>query len=573
MDEFDVLVLGTGAAGLTAAVTAGCSGARVALFEKGDRVGGTSAYSGGMIWIPANPYRPADRPDSRGAALTYLRSLSNGRLLDELIEAYVDAGPEMTKFLEEHTPIEWACVADFPDFHPEQPGAAASGGRTLECPPYPFGELGEWRDRVQVSPYFPDYHITVGETTLGQPVPTEVPPDVKRRRIDNDERGLGLSLVARLLRGCLDRGIVPHTEHRAVELVMEGGAVAGVVFETPQGHKEVRGANVMLATGGFEWDDGFKRAFLRGPLTEAVSVPTNTGDGLRMAMRVGAMLGNMSEAWWMPVIKVPTDVIPTGRQLLTAERTFPGSIMVNRSGERFTNEAANYNAFGAAFHELDTTRGVYKNLPAWMIFNQEFHSKYGLAADITGGSGVEGNPDSGARPHLGRDWSRAADWITSADTLAGLADQLGIPAEALERTVARFNANARAGHDPDFHRGESIFDNWYGDPALRDGTAAPTLGPLEGGPYYAVEVKSGALGTKGGPQTDRTGAVLDVDGDRIEGLYAAGNAMASAMGMTYGGAGGTLGPAMIFGYLAGSDIGRRVTRAEAGASAPALATS
>lgn len=573
MEEFDVLVLGTGAAGLTAAVTAGCGGARVALFEKSDRVGGTSAYSGGMIWIPANPYRPAHRPDSREAALTYLRSLSNQRLSDEMIEAYVDAGPEMTTFLEEQTPIEWACVPDFPDFHPEQPGAAASGGRTLECPPYPFGELGDWRDRVQISPYFPDYHITVGETTLGQPVPMEVPAEVKRRRIDNDERGLGLSLIARLLRGCLDRGIVPQTEHRAVELVMEHGAAVGVVFETPQGQRAVRGANVVIATGGFEWDEGFKRAFLRGPLTDAVSVPTNTGDGLRMAMRVGAMLGNMSEAWWMPVIDVPTDVVPTGHQLLTAERTFPGSIMVNRSGERFTNEAANYNAFGAAFHELDTTLGVYKNLPCWMIFNQQFYSKYGLAGDITGGSGVEGNMSSGGDAGHGQNATHAPDWITASDTLAGLADRLGISAEALEKTVDRFNANARAGHDPDFGRGESIFDKWYGDPELRDGSAAPTLGPLEGGPYYAVEVKSGALGTKGGPQTDRTGAALDVDGDRIEGLYVAGNAMASAMGMTYGGAGGTLGPAMIFGYLAGRDITSRIARAELAASASALAPS
>jgi 3-oxosteroid 1-dehydrogenase len=566
MDEFDVLVLGTGAAGLTAAVTASCGGARVGLFEKSDRVGGTSAYSGGMIWIPANPYRPAHRSDSREAALTYLRSLSNQRLRDEIIQAYVDAGPEMTQFLEEHTPIEWACVPDFPDFHPEQPGAAASGGRTLECPPYPFGELGDWRDRVQVSPYFPASHITVGETTLGQPVAIEVPADVKRRRIDNDERGLGLSLIGRLLRGCLDRGVVPQTEYRGIELVMENGAVAGVVFETPQGREVVRAPNVVLGTGGFEWDEELKRAFLRGPLTEAVSVPTNTGDGLRMAMRIGAMLGNMSEAWWMPVITVPVEVVPTGRQLLTAERTFPGSIMVNRSGERFTKEAANYNAFGAAFHELDTTRGVYKNLPCWMIFNQTFYQKYGLAGDITGGAGVESSPGAGGATGLGPDAGRAPDWITSSTTLRGLAERLGIPPETLERTVDRFNANALAGHDPDFHRGESIFDKWYGDPALRDGSAAPTLGPLEGGPYYAVEVKSGALGTKGGPQTDRTGAVLDVDGNRIEGLYAAGNAMASAMGMTYGGAGGTLGPAMVFGYLAGRDISRGLAPQKAAAA-------
>jgi succinate dehydrogenase/fumarate reductase flavoprotein subunit len=546
--EFDVLVLGTGAAGLTAAVTAAVCGARVAVFEKHERVGGTSAYSGGMIWVPANPYRPPHRADSREDALTYLHALSNDMLSDELIEAYVDAGPEMTRFLEEHTPIEWTCVPDFPDFHPEQPGAASKGGRTLECPPYPWGELGEWQDRVQVSPYFPDTHIAVGETTLGQPVPLEIPPEVRQRRIDNDERGLGLSLIARLLRGCLDRGVPIKTEYRAVELVMEDGRVAGVVFETSAGTEIVHAPNVVLATGGFEWDEQLRRSFLRGPLTHPVSVPTNTGDSLRMAMRVGAMLGNMREAWWMPVIEVPESVIPTGRQLLTAERTFPGSIMVNRSGRRFTNEAANYNAFGAAFHEQDTTLGVYKNLPCWMVFSQRFLDHYGLAGDITGGAGVEKNGD---RPH-------AQEWIIASDTFLGLAEKLGLPPGSLEATVERFNAHARAGHDPDFHRGDGIFDRWYGDPNRRDGTAAPTLGPIEGGPFYAVEVKSGALGTKGGPLTDAHGAVLHVDGHRIEGLYAAGNAMSSPMGMTYGGAGGTLGPAMIFGYLAGRDISRRL---------------
>jgi 3-oxosteroid 1-dehydrogenase len=546
--DFDVLVLGSGAAGLTAALTAAVCGARVAVFEKHERVGGTSAYSGGMIWIPANPYRPPHRHDSREAALTYLRALSNGVLSDELIEAYVDHGPEMTKFLDENTPIEWTCVSDFPDFHPEQPGAASKGGRTIECPPYPWGELGRWQDRVQESPYFPDTHIAVGETTLGQPVPIEIPPEVRQRRIDNDERGLGLSLIGRLLRGCLERDVTIKTGSRGVELVMEDDRVAGVVLETPAGTEVVRAPNVVLATGGFEWDEQLRRAFLRGPLTHPVSVPTNTGDSLRMAMRVGAMLGNMREAWWMPVIEVPEDVIPTGRQLLTAERTFPGSIMVNRSGKRFTNEAANYNAFGAAFHEQDTTLGVYKNLPCWMIFNQRFLDDYGLAGDITGGAGVEQDPDRKSAP----------DWVISSDTLAGLAEQLGLPAGALEATVERFNEHARAGHDPDFHRGDGIFDRWYGDPDRRDGTAAPTLGPIEGGPYYAVEVKSGALGTKGGPQTDANAAVLHVDGHRIEGLYAAGNAMASAMGMTYGGAGGTLGPAMVFGYLAGRDASRRV---------------
>jgi succinate dehydrogenase/fumarate reductase flavoprotein subunit len=542
MHGYDVLVLGTGAAGLTAALTAAEEGARVGLFEKGETVGGTTAYSGGMIWIPANPHEPAAKGDSRELALTYLKALSSGLISDEMAETYVDAGSEMVSYLEERTPVQFYCVADFPDYHPEQAGAMAAGGRTLECPLYPFGELGEWKDRVHVSPYWPTYHITVGETTLGQPVADEITPEEFGRRAENDERGMGLALAGRLLRACLDRGVEPQAGYRAVELIMEDGAVAGVVFETVAGRKEVRAPNVVIATGGFERDPQLNRAFLRGPCTHAVSVPTNTGDGLRMAMRIGAMLGNMREAWWMPVVDIPGSN-DAGQMLLTVERTQPGTIMVNKAGKRFTNEAANYNAFGAAFHEQDTTLGVYKNLPCWMIFNRAWYKTYGLAGGLADPASLPDDPP---------------EWAIRGDTLAELADKLGIPADALEETVARFNANARALRDPDFHRGESVFDRWWGDPTRRDGTAAPTLGPLEGGPYYAVEVHSGALGTKGGPQTDTRARVLDVDGDVITGLYAAGNAMASPMGMTYGGAGGTLGPAMVFGYLAGRDIGERV---------------
>ncbi len=280
------------------------------------------------------------------------------------------------------------------------------------------------------------------------------------------------------------------------------------------------------------------RAFTRGPMTHPVSIPTNTGDGLRMAMRVGAMLGNMREAWWMPVIEVPADVIAMGRQLLTYERTMPGGLMVNRYGKRFTNEASNYNAFGAAFHEQDVSRFEYANLPCWLIFNRDFYQRYPFVGGLTDGFAAVTDPPQ---------------WIARGDTLEALAHRVGIDAGGLTATVARFNANSAGDtpHDPDFRRGESANDLWWGDPAWR-GDRRATLAPLGTGPYYAVEVKSGALGTKGGPQTDRDARVLDVDGAAIPGLYAAGNVMASVMGMTYGGAGGILAPAMVFGYRAAS---------------------
>ena len=398
MADFDVIVLGTGAAALTAAVTAHDGGARVAVFEKADTVGGTSAWSGGQIWIPNHQHQAEGRSDSRREALTYLAALSHGMIDPVLAEAYVDTGPEMIEYLEARTPVEFYAIKDFPDYHPESPGGKAEGGRTLECPPYPFGELGAWKDRVTVSPYWPDYNITVGETTLGQPVPIEVPPGIKQRRRDNDERGLGQALIGRLLRGCLDRGIEPRTGKRAVALEMEGDAVGGVRFEDGE---TVSGSAVVIATGGFEWDKSLVRAFVRGPMTHPVSVPTNTGDWLKMAMRVGAMLGNMREAWWMPVIQVPTDIVSAGQRLFTYERTMPGSIMVNARGRRFTNEASNYNAFGAAFHEQDVSAFQYANLPCWLIFNADYYGLYPFAA------GLSDSFEQGVTP---------PQWIPGADT-------------------------------------------------------------------------------------------------------------------------------------------------------------
>ena len=275
MADYDVIVLGTGAAGLTAAVTAAELGANVGLFEKGATIGGTTVYSGGMIWIPLNQHEPPEKGDTREQAMEYLRALSNDTISDEMAETYIDVGPEMVRWLDERTPVKFRAVPDFPDYHPEQRGGLAQGGRSLETAIFPYGELGEWGDRVHISPYYPSYHLTIGETTLGQAIPQELTAEEMQRRADNDERGMGLALGGRLLKACLDRGVEPQTSHRGVELIMEDGKVAGVVFETPEGRKEVRAPNVVIATGGFEHNADLKRAFLRGPCTHTVAVETN----------------------------------------------------------------------------------------------------------------------------------------------------------------------------------------------------------------------------------------------------------------------------------------------------------
>jgi hypothetical protein len=246
----------------------------------------------------------------------------------------------------------------------------------------------------------------------------------------------------------------------------------------------------------------------------------------------------MREAWWIPVGEVPVSANPVGRILVNGQRTLPHSIMVNRRGRRFTNEAANYNAFGAAFHVEDVSRFEYANLPCWLIFDQHYVDTYGFR--IGAGSRGHGVPD----------------WIVRADSPAELGDALGIDADELEATVARWNAQCAAGHDPDFGRGDSAFDCWWGDPH-RKGRRDATLGPLDRGPYYAFQIHSGALGTKGGPRVDPDARVLDLSGEPIPGLYAAGNVMGSPFGMTYGGPGGTIGPAMVFGYLAGRHAAAR----------------
>ena len=531
MEEYDVVVLGTGAAGLTAAIAAHEHGARVGVFEKADAVGGTTAWSGGMVWLPLHPHmHEAGVTDSREEVLGYLASLSFGTIDMELAAAFVDRGAEMIRFLEAGTPVQFRVCHGFPDYHPEHPGGKPGGGRSLECPVFSFHELGAWASRVSVGRHLPG-PLAMTETPLGRGAPEGVGPEELERRRAHDERGAGLALVGRLLKGCLDRGIEPRTGSRAVELVRDDHGVTGVRFESADGPFEVAArAGVILATGGFEWDPELVRSFIRGPLDRSVSVPTNTGDGLKMAMRVGASLGNMREAWWLPTADV-VDVhgVPMV-WMVSSERTRPRSIMVNRAGRRFANEAANYNAFGAAFHQIDVTTFDYVNLPCWMVFDHHHLTQYGIA-------GYKGQ-------------APVPSWLTTAPTVEALADLLGIPGDALADTVARFNRSAMRGEDPDFGRGGSAHDTWWGDPT-RTGQVTATLGPLDTPPFYALEVHSGTLGTKGGPRTDANAQVLDIDGEPIPGLYAAGNVMASVMGMTYGGGGGTLGPAMVFGYLGG----------------------
>ena len=540
-EHCDVIVLGSGAAGLTAALAAHESGARVRVIERFDRVGGTSAVSGGVIWVANNPRQRAEgMADSRAEALAYFRSLDHGDLRDDVLEAFVDRGPEALGFLERIDALKVSLLAGYPDYYLDRPGAKPGGGRALDHDLFGLRELGEWAARIiaieELKP------MMLRETPLGGGSGVVAPQELQRR-VAARETGFGQAMIGRLLKACLARGIEPELGIATRRLTLENGRIVGIEAER-EGQPFSARANggVIIATGGFEWNPELRRTFLRGPAETPASPPTACGDGLVLAMAAGAKLGNMTSAWWAPTLAPPGERWPATEFYkaeqraapVLIERTVPHSLMVNRAGVRFCNEAANYSALAGAFHAFDPQSYAYSNQPAWLVFDAQYRARYPV------GTVMPGDPLPG--------------WIASAATLEELAATIGVDAAALGATVARFNRNASAGHDPDFARGTSAYDHFYGDRS-RAGTAV-TLGPVDQAPFFAVEIKMGMLGTNGGPQTDAAGQILDHAGAPIPGLYGAGNAIACPTGGVYAGAGGTLGPALTFGYIAGRSAAR-----------------
>ncbi|MEX2081285.1 MAG: FAD-dependent oxidoreductase [Dehalococcoidia bacterium] len=514
--ECDVAVMGSGAAGLSAALTAAALGRRTVVVEKAAVLGGTTAISSGTAWVPASLHaakRGLD--DTADEAKAYLREISRGEMGEEYIEAFVTGSTEAIAFFEAHSPLRWLSIG-YPDYHPEAPGGRTDG-RTLLPRFFDADSLGEAKALIRTSPYAPPAFRGV---------------DLAADGLKNGRWANGYALVGALVKGCLDAGVEFHRGTAARRLIVEDGAVRGLEAESADGPLTFRTSRgVVLASGGFEWNTDLTKAFLRGPLEGGPGPRANTGDGLVMAMEVGAALGNMSEAWWMPTVQIPGERDQDGEvyRMTWHERALPGSIIVNRRGQRFVNEAHNYSDIGRAFHHFDANTYEWPNVPAWMVFDHEYLERFGIP------STMPGDPQPG--------------WLKSYATLAALADDLGIDPGRLETTVERFNGFARMGKDPDFGRGESAFDQFHGDETRQGPLKA--LRPLEPAPFHALRMYIGALATSGGPKTDASGAVLNVRGEVIPGLYAAGNAMASATGRVYPGAGGTIGLALTFGHLAG----------------------
>lgn len=483
-EEVDVIVLGSGGAGLTAALTAAGAGASVAVFEKAPTVGGTTAVSGGVVWIPAHNRSP-DGELTVADALRYLRAQSLGSMDAAAVETFVRTGPAMLDFVEEHSGVRFEIATGFPDYRPELPGGRPAGGRSLSPAPFDLARLGQWATRITAFP--------ADWSNVGFDAETRARLHAAIDECTGRLGVAGTALIAGLLEGLLTAGVVPHTNARAERLLTDEGEVTGARIALTDRTVDVRARQgVILGTGGFEWNPVLVQAFLRGPMHGAVSPPNNTGDGLRMAMEHGADLANMGEAWWVPIVQIPGDTIdgkPRSRSV-RLERTRPRSIIVNAAGRRFVNEACDYNSMAGAFHYLDP-RGGYVNDRGWMVFDSIHLQRYGFLGV------APGDP--------------VPDWFCESADLAELAAKAGIEADGLARTVEQWNRQVADGADAEFGRGSSAYDGYWGDDTATT-LAGKTLGPIDTAPFYAVPVRIGAMGTKGGPRTDHDGRVLHVSG-------------------------------------------------------------
>jgi 3-oxosteroid 1-dehydrogenase len=548
-EEYDVVVVGSGAAGMTAALAANHAGLRTLIVEKASHWGGSTARSGGGVWIPNNEVLVADGvPDTPQDARAYLHDIVGDAVPAERIDTYLDRGPEALSFLLQNSPLRMQWVPGYSDYYPEAPGGRV-GGRSVEPVPYNGKQLGAELARIE-----PDYGKAPGNIAVTQADYRWLNMMLRHPRGPLRVMRVGLrwvwamltgkrllvrgqAMAAMLRKGVLDAGIPLFLETPLVELVCEDGRVTGVQVLHDGVQRQIRALRgVVLGSGGFEHNAQMRAKYQRQPIgTEwTVGAPANTGDGITAGAKLGAALDLMDDAWWGPSIP-----LSGGPWFCLAERTLPGGIMINDRGQRFMNEALPYveavhRMYGGEYGRGD---GPAENVPCWMIIDTQYRNRYPFAGLVP------------RQPFPGR-WYKAGA-LVRADTLPDLAQRIGVPAEALVETVDRFNAFARAGKDEDFGRGESGYDRYYGDPTVKPN---PCLAPLERGPYYAVTMVPGDLGTKGGLRTDVHARVLREDGAVIGGLYAAGNASAPVMGHTYAGPGATIGPAITFGYLAARHV-------------------
>ncbi|KHK89797.1 FAD-dependent oxidoreductase [Novosphingobium malaysiense] len=558
-EECDVLVVGSGGGGLLSAVRAHDNGLKVAVVEKSDRYGGTTAVAGGGIWIPNNDaIKDVDSPE---LALTYLKAITDGQVPEHKLKAYIESAPKLVEYLMATLGIHYYHTAHYPDYRLELPGALPIGRHMLPSP-RDGRKLGDELFHLrEPQPYYRvlrKVHIDLADmgALIQRPkgwkrqvfqLLSRYALDVPWRFKSSRDRRLtfGNALMAGLRQNMLERGIPLFLSTPLDELVREDGAVtaAYVTYKGSRRRVAVR-KGVILASGGFEKSQELRNREMGHTQVEwSITPAPNTGDGLNAAEKIGAATEFLDKAWWCPSIRLPGPVMSSVdlRVGLFSDRALPHTVCVNRNGDRFANEALNYNDFGWAMLADNEKTGA--NLPCWIVFDAQARAKYPIGSIWP--SAVK--PDR----FIPQDW-----WdniLYRADTVRGLAEKIEVEPAKLEAVVQRMNHYASTGIDEEFSRGESAYDRYFGDQRIMPN---PNLGPIEKAPFYAMRLDLGDTGTKGGPKVDEYANVLQADGTPIKGLYAVGNVAGSVMAGAYPGPGSTIGPAMVFGMVAADHIAR-----------------
>lgn len=553
----DVLVIGSGGGGMTAALKADAAGLSTLIVEKSAKFGGSTALSGGGIWVPGAPAqrRAGYTPDPEGV-FDYLKTITGGLVSDARLRAYVDAAPEMMDFLEHCSDwFEFVWKPGYADYYPELPGGSERGS-TINVPEIDLRKLGAEEQNllaplalapkgIWFAPKDLRLFYQVRQNWRGKAVLVKLIWRMFRARVFGDRMAaIGQSLMARMRLALQEHDIPLWLSAPMTELITDvGGRVVGAVVERDGAAIRIAArGGVVLATGGFDHDMQWRRRYL--PLLEqdwSFGNPAATGDGIRAGEKVGAATDLLDEAWWFPAM-----CWPDGRlQFMLNERMMPAQFVVNGAGKRFINEAAPYMDFAHAM--IEGQRSGVDHVPCWLVTDIGSFHRY-----VVGGHLPIPKVPFAPVP-TGRKIPQA--WLDSGIVAAAasfeeLAVKIGVPAAELCDTAQRFNDLARRGHDDDFNRGDSAYDNYYGDPTLPN----PNLAPLGKPPYLAFQIILGDLGTSGGLLTDEHARVLREDGSVIAGLYATGNTSAAVMGRSYAGAGATIGPAMTFGYVAAQHI-------------------
>jgi 3-oxosteroid 1-dehydrogenase len=543
----DLLVVGSGT-GMAAALAADELGMSVLIVEKSSYVGGSTARSGGALWLPAGPVlREAGADDSAERAAAYLDSVVAGTAPPQRSASFLAHVSPTVEMLRRTTPLQFFWARDYSDYHPEQPGGSAAG-RTCECHPFDTSILGAYRTRLQPG---------VMEASL--PIPTTgadyrwmnlvirmprkgIPTFAKRiaqgvggRLIGRRYAAGGQGLAAGLFAGVLRAGIPVWTDTALVRLTGDDNRVTGAVVEhAGRAVTIVARRGAVLATGGFDHNMDMRWKFQSESLGANLSLGAvaNTGDGIRTGQELGAGIDLMDQAWWFPAVAPLPGRPPT---VMLAERSLPGCLIVDEHGRRFVNESTDYMSFGQRLLELERCGSPVETM--WFVFDQQYRNSYVFGAELF------------PRMRLPRAWYDEGI-ANRAASLAELGARMGVDGREFHATMARFNENASAGEDPDFGRGRSNYDRYYGDPTI---TPNPNLRALRKGPFYAVRMVLSDLGTCGGLKADERGRVLREDGTVVAGLYAIGNTAANAFGTTYPGAGATIAQGLVYGYIAAKD--------------------